>query len=112
MRGVDAEPRAAAAGGDPYAAARARVAGLAARPWLPPVAPYYTLATAPGYLPGILARQHLAPDGTPLPGAPRAEAGRSRLARWLRGHLREAARGAYRHGVQRVAPLIRRLGEL
>ncbi|MFD0269908.1 DUF6716 putative glycosyltransferase [Streptomyces sp. NPDC127106] len=98
--------------GDPYAAARARVAELAARPWLPPVDPYYTRTTAPGYLPGILARQHLAPDGTPLPGTLRDTAGESRLRSLLRRQLREAARGAYRHGVQRVAPVIRRLGEL
>ncbi|NEC34649.1 DUF6716 putative glycosyltransferase, partial [Streptomyces rubrogriseus] len=52
--------------------ARARIAALLVRPGgLPPLAPYYTLATAPGYLPGILARHHLAPDGTPLPVAPR-----------------------------------------
>ncbi|MEU2391082.1 DUF6716 putative glycosyltransferase [Streptomyces sp. NPDC007369] len=97
---------------DPYAAARARVAELAARPCLPPVDPYYTRTTAPGYLPGILARQHLAPDGTPLPGTLRDTAGESRLRRALRRRLRDAARGAYRHGVQRVAPVIRRLGEL
>ncbi|WP_285545570.1 DUF6716 putative glycosyltransferase [Streptomyces lavendulae] len=95
---------------DPYAAARQRLGRLLAADRLPPVDPYYTLRTAPGYLPGILARQHLAPDGTPLPGAARQE--RSAARRWLRGHLREAARGAYRHGVQRVAPVIRRLGEL
>ncbi|WP_241253353.1 DUF6716 putative glycosyltransferase [Streptomyces sp. W1SF4] len=95
---------------DPYAAARQRLAGLLAADRLPPVDPYYTLRTAPGYLPGILARQHLAPDGTPLPGAVRP--GGSAARRWLRAHLREAARGAYRHGVQRVAPAIRRLGEL
>ncbi|NED84681.1 hypothetical protein G3I76_31880, partial [Streptomyces sp. SID11233] len=53
-----------------FDAARARIAALLARPQLPPLAPYYTLATAPGYLPGILARHHLAPDGSPLPGAP------------------------------------------
>ncbi|MFH7596542.1 DUF6716 putative glycosyltransferase [Streptomyces racemochromogenes] len=95
---------------DPYAPARERVARLLEREWLAPVAPYYTLETAPGYLPGILARQHLAPDGTPLPGAlPRGE---SAVRRWVRGRLREAARGAYRHGVQRVAPAIRRLGDL
>ncbi|MFD7626402.1 DUF6716 putative glycosyltransferase [Streptomyces sp. NPDC059851] len=113
--GVPAGPAAVAdstAPPDPYAAARARVAELAARPWLPPVDPYYTRTTAPGYLPGILARQHLAPDGTPLPGTLRDAAGESRLRRLLRRHLREAARGAYRHGVQRVAPVIRRLGEL
>ncbi|MFD6226784.1 DUF6716 putative glycosyltransferase [Streptomyces sp. NPDC060232] len=102
----------AAAGGDAYAVARAKVAGLLAATRLPSPAPYYTLTTAPGYLPGILARHRLAPDGTPLPGTTRQEAGESRLRRRLRAHLREAARGAYRHGVQRVAPVIRRLGEL
>ncbi|WP_328739393.1 hypothetical protein OHA91_15070 [Streptomyces erythrochromogenes] len=102
----------AAAGGDAYAVARAKVAGLLAATRLPSPAPYYTLTTAPGYLPGILARHRLAPDGRPLPGAARQEAGESRLRRRLRAHLREVARGAYRHGVQRVAPVIRRLGEL
>ncbi|MFD5881073.1 DUF6716 putative glycosyltransferase [Streptomyces yangpuensis] len=97
---------------DPYALARAKVAGLLAAARLPAPAPYYTLTTAPGYLPGILARHRLAPDGTPRPGAARPEAGESRLRRRLRTHLREAARGVYRHGVQRVAPVIRRLGEL
>lgn len=105
-------PAVGAGGPDAYAAARERLGGLLARDRLEPVAPYYTLATAPGYLPGILARHHLAPDGTPLPGAVRRGAGESAARRWLRAHLREAARGAYRHGVQRVAPLIRRLGEL
>ncbi|MEU9376635.1 DUF6716 putative glycosyltransferase [Streptomyces sp. NPDC048255] len=97
---------------DAYAAARARVAALVGARRLPSPAPYYTPTTAPGYLPGILARHHLAPDGTPLPGAAREPEGQSRLRRRLRAHLREAARGAYRHGVQRVAPVIRRLGEL
>ncbi|WP_374775488.1 hypothetical protein OG756_24225 [Streptomyces sp. NBC_01310] len=101
-----------AAGDDAYAVARAKVAGMVVAARLPSPAPYYTLTTAPGYLPGILARHHLAPDGTPLPGAVRAAAGESRLRRRLRAHLREAARGAYRHGVQRVAPVIRRMGEL
>ncbi|WP_260609698.1 DUF6716 putative glycosyltransferase [Streptomyces sp. WAC06614] len=101
------------AGEEAFEAARARVDALCARAALPPVAPYYTATTAPGYLPGILARHHLAPDGTPMPGALRRPAGEeSWLRRYLRAHLREAARGAYRHGVQRVAPVIRRLGEL
>ncbi|MET3983377.1 DUF6716 putative glycosyltransferase [Streptomyces sp. PvR034] len=95
-----------------FDAARARVAELAALPLLAPPDPYYTLTTAPGYLPGLLARHHLAPDGTPLADSPRPAAGGSRLRGWLRGRLREAARGAYRHGVQRVAPAIRRVGEL
>ncbi|CAM5353986.1 putative protein OS=Streptomyces tendae OX=1932 GN=GUR47_16375 PE=4 SV=1 [Streptomyces tendae] len=89
--------------------ARGRIAALLARPGgLPPLAPYYTLGTAPGYLPGILARHHLAPDGTPLPGAPAAD----RAPGPVRQVVRRAARGAYRHGVQRVAPVIRRMGEL
>ncbi|MFF0433264.1 DUF6716 putative glycosyltransferase [Streptomyces sp. NPDC004327] len=92
------------AGGGSYEkafdAARSRVAELLDGPALPPVAPYYTAETAGGYLPGILARHRLdvtAPE-------PR-ESGVRRI-------VREVARGAYRHGVQRVAPVIRRLGEL
>ncbi|MBN3931079.1 hypothetical protein IQ279_15815 [Streptomyces verrucosisporus] len=94
-----------------FDAARERVAELLARPALPPVAPYYTSATAPGYLPGILARHGLDPSGAPRPGA---QAGRpaSGLRRAVRAAVRDAARGAYRHGVQRVAPVIRRMGEL
>ncbi|MFJ8012995.1 DUF6716 putative glycosyltransferase [Streptomyces sp. NPDC096339] len=109
---IPAGPAAGVPAGDPYADARAKLNRLLAAGELPAPAPYYTLETAPGYLPGILARQHLRPDGTPLPGALREAAGESRLRRWIRSHLREAARGAYRHGVQRVAPVIRRLGEL
>ncbi|MFF8676679.1 DUF6716 putative glycosyltransferase [Streptomyces sp. NPDC015237] len=86
--------------------ARDRIAAL--RGALPTLAPYYTPVTAPGYLPGILARHHLAPDGTPLPGAPAAD----REPGPVRQVVRRAARGAYRHGVQRVAPVIRRMGEL
>ncbi|MFE5211428.1 DUF6716 putative glycosyltransferase [Streptomyces sp. NPDC056600] len=91
-----------------YDAARERLAELLGTPRLPPLDPYYTHRTAPGYLPGILARHHLAPDGAPLSGAPVAD----RAPGPLRRAVRETARGAYRHGVQRVAPLIRRLGEL
>ncbi|MFE9683566.1 DUF6716 putative glycosyltransferase [Streptomyces sp. NPDC002701] len=91
-----------------FDAARERIAGLLAGGPLPGLAPYYTPATAPGYLPGILARHHLAPDGSPLPGAPDAD----REPGPVRQIVRRAARGAYRHGVQRVAPVIRRMGEL
>ncbi|WP_461030708.1 DUF6716 putative glycosyltransferase, partial [Streptomyces sparsus] len=42
-----------------FDAARARVAELVGRPELPPVRPYYTATTAPGYLPGVLARHGL-----------------------------------------------------
>ncbi|CAL9549971.1 hypothetical protein SUDANB108_04444 [Streptomyces sp. enrichment culture] len=92
-----------------FDAARERIAELLGRPGgLPPLTPYYTPVTAPGYLPGILARHHLGPDGTPLPGAPAAD----REPGPVRQIVRRAARGAYRHGVQRVAPVIRRMGEL
>ncbi|WP_327334293.1 DUF6716 putative glycosyltransferase [Streptomyces anulatus] len=97
--------------GTAYDTARAKVTALLAAGQLPPSAPYYTPATAPGYLPGILGRHHLAPDGTPLPGAAAPqEPGRVRGA--VREAVRNAARGAYRQGVQRVAPVIRRMGEL
>ncbi|WP_055699881.1 DUF6716 putative glycosyltransferase [Streptomyces silaceus] len=88
--------------------ARERVTGLLAEAQLPPIEPYYSLATARGYLPGILARHHLGPDGAPLPGAPAADKDPGPV----RQIVRRAARGAYRHGVQRVAPVIRRMGEL
>ncbi|TVZ93452.1 MULTISPECIES: DUF6716 putative glycosyltransferase [unclassified Streptomyces] len=92
-----------------FDAARDRIAKLLERPGgLPPLAPYYTPETAPGYLPGILARHHLGPDGAPLPGAPAAD----KEPGPVRQIVRRAARGAYRHGVQRVAPVIRRMGEL
>ncbi|MFI0166954.1 DUF6716 putative glycosyltransferase [Streptomyces sp. NPDC017095] len=102
-----------AAGEESYAtafdAARERIAGLLDRSGgLPPLNPYYTPETAPGYLPGILARHHLGPDGVPLPGAPAAD----KAPGPVRQIVRRAARGAYRHGVQRVAPVIRRMGEL
>ncbi|GGZ87692.1 hypothetical protein GCM10010329_04580 [Streptomyces spiroverticillatus] len=84
---------------DPYDAVRDRIADLLARPVLPSPSPYYSPATATGYLPGILARHR-------LDEAPRGEVSRARRL------VREAARGAYRHGVQRVAPVIRRMGEL
>ncbi|MEU6704338.1 DUF6716 putative glycosyltransferase [Streptomyces wuyuanensis] len=94
-----------------FDAARERVAALLSRHELPPLTPYYTPATAAGYLPGILARHRLAPDGSPLPGAaPAAEP--TGVRRAVRDTVRRAARGAYRHGVQRVAPVIRRMGEL
>ena len=92
-----------------FDAARERIAKLLGRPGgLPPLTPYYTPATAPGYLPGILARHHLGRDGSALPGAPSAD----RTPGPVRQMVRRAARGAYRHGVQRVAPAIRRMGEL
>lgn len=97
-----------------FDAAGERVAELAARDQLPALAPYYTPTTAPGYLPGVLARYGLDVDGAPLPGAAAAadDSAASGLRGAVRGAVRDAARGAYRHGVQRVAPVIRRMGEL
>ncbi|MFF0741166.1 DUF6716 putative glycosyltransferase [Streptomyces sp. NPDC004111] len=88
---------------DPYHSVRTKIAELLDRPQLPPPAPYYTSATATGYLPGILARHRL--DEAP----PERLTG---VRRVVRDAMRDAARGAYRHGVQRVAPVIRRMGEL
>lgn len=92
-----------------FASARARVSALLARgrsEALPPLTPYYTQRTAPGYLPGILRRYGFAADGSPLSEPTATSRGMVRRA------VREVARGAYRHGVQRVAPVIRRAGEL
>lgn len=95
--------------------ARARVAELAAHDELPPLAPYYTAVTAPRYLPAVLNRYGFDAHGVPLPAAAAAADGAEHstgLRRAVRGAMRDAARGAYRHGVQRVAPVIRRMGEL
>ncbi|MFF3744521.1 DUF6716 putative glycosyltransferase [Streptomyces kronopolitis] len=95
-----------------FDAARARVTALREAGPLPPLAPYYTPRTAPGYLPGILARHGLDPHGGPLAGYDEAPEETRGLRRVARETVREAARGAYRHGVQRVAPAIRRWGQL
>lgn len=97
-----------------FATARDRLAGLldtARADGMPPLAPYYTLRTAPGYLPTVLARHGLDTKGDALPArAPQRQGGGLRRA--SRRVLRRTARGAYRAGVQRVAPLIRRWGQL
>lgn len=97
-----------------FDAARDRVTELRTADRLPSLAPYYTPRTAPGYLPQILARHGLDPHGEVLPGYGEADAeGQGGgLRRVARDTVREAARGAYRHGVQRVAPAIRRWGQL
>ncbi|MFC5249639.1 MULTISPECIES: DUF6716 putative glycosyltransferase [Streptomyces] len=92
--------------------ARARVTALRTADRLPPLTPYYTARTAPGYLPGILARHGLDPQGEPVAGHADAPEETGGLRRVARETVREAARGAYRHGVQRVAPAIRRWGQL
>nr|WP_237694986.1 DUF6716 putative glycosyltransferase [Streptomyces sp. SID5468] len=98
-------------GPDPYATVRRRVTELAGGE-LPPLRPYYTAATAPGYLPALLARHHLDAKGEPLPGSAPGQAPVGRLRGTVHRLVRDAARGAYRHGVQHVAPLIRRWGQL
>ncbi|MFI9047738.1 DUF6716 putative glycosyltransferase [Streptomyces sp. NPDC053427] len=95
-----------------FDAARARVTALREADHLPPLTPYYTPRTAPGYLPGILARHGLDPQGEPIAGYADAPEETGGLRRVARETVREAARGAYRHGVQRVAPAIRRWGQL
>jgi hypothetical protein len=98
------------AGTEPYAALRARVRALLAEPELPRLSPYYTLRTAPGYLPRVLARHGLDPKGEPVAGLAPREPGAVRKA--VRDLVRNSARTAYRQGVQRVAPAIRRWGQL
>lgn len=95
---------------DPFRAVRDRVTELASADRIPPLAPYYTPRTAPGYLPGVLARHGLDAKGEPTGAAPAREPGP--LRRLTRELTRNTARAAYRHGVQRVAPIIRRMGEL
>ncbi|RKN46884.1 DUF6716 putative glycosyltransferase [Streptomyces hoynatensis] len=98
-----------------FATARGRLAGLleqaAEEVGLPPLDPYYTVRTAPGYLPGLLARHGLDVKGAPKSDyqGPAQDTGVRGASRRL---LRRTARGAYRAGVQRVAPLIRRWGQL
>ncbi|MGP4112901.1 DUF6716 putative glycosyltransferase [Streptomyces sp. 4N509B] len=98
-----------------FAAARGRLAGLlesARKAGLPPLTPFYTVRTAPGYLPRILARHGLDPKGEPVAPAAQPTGPTAGLRRASRRVLRSTARGAYRAGVQRVAPLIRRWGQL
>jgi hypothetical protein len=95
---------------DAYAELRSRIRALASAATLPRLAPYYTLRTAPGYLPRILARHGLDPEG--LPAARLAPRDPGPVRRAARDLLRNSARTAYRQGVQRVAPAIRRWGQL
>lgn len=95
----------------PYEALRKRIAELRAQPALPALSPYYTADNAPAYLPDVLARYGLGPDGAPLPTAA-TTAGTTGGRRVVRRVLAQGARGAYRMGVQHVAPAIRRWGQL
>jgi hypothetical protein len=67
------------------------------------------MQNAAGYLPRLLARRGLAPDGTPLPHSAGPSGDRHGL---LARTSRKALRRAYRFGVQTVAPKIQRWGGL
>ncbi|HEY1176935.1 MAG TPA: DUF6716 putative glycosyltransferase [Phytomonospora sp.] len=101
------------AGADPFAPVRARVAELIARrdgEGLPGLSPYYTMSRAGGYLRGLLSRQGLEPDGSPRPGVAAESAGAGRLA--VRRMTRRSLRSVYRVAAHRLAPVIRRWGQL
>lgn len=88
---------------DPYGELRTRIDEL----WgltLPPITPYYTAASAPEYVGTLLRRRGLALDGSPGAGA------LTRTAGPMRRTSRRMLKGAYRFGVQRVAPKIQQWG--
>ena len=89
------------------APARERLAELLTLEALPPVAPFYTLATAPEHVRGVLARydlDELFPTENEADGANVGQ---------ILGHvMRLVARRAYRYGVQRVAPGVRKVAGL
>ena len=99
----------------PYEAVRARIAELLDRPVLPPPQPYYTERRAGGYLPQLLARHGLDPKGDLLEatGATGADTGPLRSARRaVRRTVRGGARRFYQVGARRIAPAVRRWGQL
>ena len=88
---------------DAWSEVRTRLRRLTAQhDALPPLHPTYTVDNAAAYLPGLLARHSLRPDGTALAG------GTERRARPLRRMLRATARRAYRVGTTRIEPRLRR----
>ncbi|WP_425828403.1 DUF6716 putative glycosyltransferase [Streptomyces fractus] len=93
---------------DPYAQLRDRIHQLSRYPQSE-IRPYYTMENAAGYLPRLLARRGLAPDGTPLPHSAGSAGRRPGL---MARTSRKALRRAYRFGVQNVAPKIQRWGGL
>lgn len=83
-----------------------RVAELLAAGPLPPLEPFYTMANATAFLPGLLATYGVGTDGRPLPFlADRAPSG-------LRRAVSRGAGTVYRHGAQVVAPALRKLAAL
>lgn len=68
-----------------------------------PLRPFYSLASAGGFLPRLLAGYGVGPDGRPLP---------ARAPSVLRNAVRSGARGVYRHGTTVLGPALRRLAAL
>jgi hypothetical protein len=91
---------------DPYRSTRDRLRELVAADILPALQPWFTAELAGAYLPGLLARNGLAADGSLLRTPPTAA---DRAGRRV---VRSAARGVYRLGVRRFEPAVRRLAEL
>jgi hypothetical protein len=99
---------------DPYAAARARLAALRAAGPLPPLRPYYTPQRGAFYLPELLTRHGLDEKGRPLPIPLGGESGgiSGMLRAPVRRVVRKSAKSLYKVGHQRVAPAIRRWGQM
>ena len=95
---------------DPYRELQERIAKLRACDEMPPLQPYYTPSRAGGYLPDLLARYGFDPQGVPLDSF--GGKARGPVTRLVRSTVRRGARYGYRLGAQRVAPAIRRLGQL
>jgi hypothetical protein len=94
----------------PFRAVRARVAELVAgRDALPALRPWLGPDIAPDYLPRLLARNGLDPDGSPLVADPAWRAADPGLRRRL---VRATARRLYRVGVRTVEPRIRKWAQL
>lgn len=93
---------------DPFAAASRRVALLADATALPPLRPWWHPDDAGGYLPALLASHGVDVLGLPLAGGATTGA----QAAWTRRVLRSTARRAYRVGVRRLEPRIKRLAQL
>ncbi|MEY9835307.1 hypothetical protein ABH941_000518 [Streptacidiphilus sp. EB103A] len=97
---------------EPYRALRERISELRGLPEMPSLVPYYSESRASGYQPALLRRYGLDPKGAPLVEAPAPDQRAGALNRIVRRTVRRSARSCYRLGAQRVAPVIRRWGQL
>ncbi len=84
-------------------ALQARVSELLHRRPLAPVSPFFTLRSAGAYLPRLLARHGLTPEGRELPVSAKRDGRLARLTRSLSHSL-------YRKGAEIVAPALRKWG--